>query len=302
MTKRFSFRIPASTSNLGSGFDALGLALNRYLSVSIVESADFSIEARGVTADLIPIDAQNLILRVANSVAGQRAWKLPPFRMNIDNEIPLGCGLGSSAAAIIAGITCYELLTRDRLADQEIFRYAFEFESHPDNLAAALYGGLVSAATSATGEVLVARLAVAPGAGCVVIIPEFELSTEKARAVLPRIYERADVVFNIQRAVLTTAALTTGKWTLVREAMRDRIHQPHRTPMIPGLNEILDLKVPGLFGIALSGAGPTVFAFTETGAEQSVGLAICKVFGEHGIRSAAHALSVDTTGRTIIEG
>src|SRR5262245_34424234 len=103
--KRFSFRIPASTSNLGSGFDALSLALNRYLNVSIEEAAYFAIEARGVTGDLIPTDAQNLILRVANSVAGQRAWKLPAFRMTIDNEIPLARGLGSSAAAIIAGIT-----------------------------------------------------------------------------------------------------------------------------------------------------------------------------------------------------
>jgi homoserine kinase len=299
---RFSFRIPASTSNLGSGFDALSLALNRYLNVAIEESSDFAIEARGVTADLIPKDAQNLILRVANSVAGQRAWKLPAFRMTIDNEIPLARGLGSSAAAIIAGITCYELLTRDRLSDDEIFRYAFDFESHPDNLAAALYGGFVSAAMSATGEVLVARLAVAPGAACVAVIPEFELSTEKARAVLPRTYDRSDVVFNIQRAALTTAALTTGKWTLVRESMRDRIHQPYRAPMIPGLNEVLGLSVPGLFGIALSGAGPTVFAFTETGAEDSVGFEICRVFGEHGVRSAAHALLVDTTGRTIIDG
>ena len=299
---RFSFRIPASTSNLGSGFDALSLALNRYLHVAIEESAEFTIEARGITADLIPTDAQNLILRVANSVAGQRAWQLPAFHMTIENEIPLARGLGSSAAAIIAGITCYELLTRDRLSDDEIFHYAFDFESHPDNLAAALYGGFVSAAMSATGEVLVARLAVAPGAACVVVIPEFELSTEKARAVLPRTYDRSDVVFNIQRAALTTAALTTGKWMLVRESMRDRIHQPYRAPMIPGLNEVLGLCVQGLFGIALSGAGPTVFAFTETGAEHSVGLEICRVFGEHGVRAAAHALAVDMTGRTIING
>jgi homoserine kinase len=247
------------------------------------------------------IDAQNLILRVANSVAAQRAWKLPPFHMTINNEIPLARGLGSSAAAIIAGVTCYELLTRDRLSDVEIFRYAFDFESHPDNLAAALYGGFVTAAMSATGDVLVARLAVAPGAACVVVIPEFELSTEKARAVLPRTYERSDVVFNIQRAALTTAALTTGKWNLLRESMRDRIHQPYRAPMIPGLNEVLGLNVPGLFGIALSGAGPTVFSFTETGAAHSVGVEICRVFGEHGVRSTAHALSVDMTGRTIFE-
>src|SRR5437867_4278735 len=120
---RRSFRIPASTSNLGAGFDALSLALTRYLRILIEEAEGFSIDVRGVSVSSIPANADNLILRVAHNVASQRAWTLPAFRLTIDNDIPLARGLGSSAAAIIAGITCYELMTEDRLSDDEIFRY-----------------------------------------------------------------------------------------------------------------------------------------------------------------------------------
>jgi homoserine kinase len=219
--------------------------------------------------------------------------------MFIDNEIPLARGLGSSAAAILAGITCYELITEDRLSDDEIFQLAFEFEPHPDNLAAALYGGLVSAATSSTGQVCVARLQVASGITPVVVIPDFELSTERARAALPATYSRSDTVYNIQRSALTVAVLSSGNWPLLREAMRDRIHQPYRAALIPGLEEILDLQMPGLFGIALSGAGPTVLAITESQSEETAGREIVKLFMKHGVRATFHALSVDRRGRVI---
>ena len=294
-----TFRIPSSTSNLGAGFDALSLALNCHLTVSIEEAPEFAIEAKGVSAHSIPLGPDNLILRVARSIAAQRGWTLPPFRLVIANEIPLARGLGSSAAAIIAGITCYELATRDRLTDDEIFRYAFEFESHPDNLAAALYGGLISAATSAGGSALVAKLEVAPGVAPVVVIPDFELSTEKARAVLPQSYSKRDAIFNIQRSALVVAALTTGKWELLREAMEDRIHQPYRTPLIPGLKDILELKLPGLFGIALSGAGPTVMAFAEPGSVALVGRAVAAIFAANGVAATPHQLEIDGLGRVI---
>lgn len=294
-----TFHIPSSTSNLGAGFDALSLALSCHLTVSIEASAEFAIEATGISALSIPLGPDNLILRVARRVAAQRGWRLPPFRMVISNEIPVARGLGSSAAAIVAGITCYELATRDRLTDEEIFRYAFEFESHPDNLAASLYGGLISAATSSNGSALVAKLEVAAGVAPVVVIPDFELSTEKARAVLPQSYSKMDAIFNIQRSALIIAALTTGKWNLLRQAMEDRIHQPYRTPLIPGLKEILELKHAGLFGIALSGAGPTVMAFADPGAADSVGKAIAGCFAANGVTSTPHQLGIDCRGRVI---
>ncbi len=299
MSHSFSFRIPASTSNLGSGFDALSLALRRYLRIAVSITSSPEIIVRGVDAPSIPTTPDNLIVRVANSIAAQRKRPLPAFRMTIDNEIPLARGMGSSAAAIIAGITCYELAADDKLSEAETFRYAHEFEPHPDNLAAALRGGLVAAAVSTDGDVCVSKLHVADGAQATVVIPEFELSTEKARAVLPQIYSRKDAVYNIQRSALTIASLTTGDWALLREAMRDRIHQPYRAALIPGLDEILALATSGLLGVALSGAGPTVFALAKLGEAERVGSAIANVFMKHGVKATPLVVDIDNEGRTI---
>jgi len=296
----YSFRVPASTSNLGAGFDALSLALQRYLRVTVeIGGPAFEIIPRGVDAASIPTTPDNLILRVAKSVGSQRKRTLPGLRMTIDNEIPLARGMGSSAAAIIAGITCYELAAEDRLPEAEIFRYAHEFESHPDNLAAAFRGGLVAATEAADGNVLIAKLRVADGAKAIVVIPAFELSTEKARGVLPQTYSRKDAVYNIQRSALTIAALTTGDWTMLREAMRDRIHQPYRAPLIPGFEEILALTTPGLLGVALSGAGPTIFALATPSQSENVGRAITGVFEKHGVNATPMIVNIDTEGRVI---
>src|SRR5262249_55408130 len=180
----------AATSNLGAGFDALGLALEIYLRARIELSSKTEIVALGVDAAEITTNSDNLLLRVANRVAGQRNRELPPFLMTIANDSPLARRLGSSASGIIAGIAWYEWRAQDRLSEAEIFRYAFEFESHPDNLSPALRGGLVAACRGADSEVFIANLAVAPGVKCVIVIPEFEVSTEKARAVLPKMYSR----------------------------------------------------------------------------------------------------------------
>jgi homoserine kinase len=298
---RHCFRIPASTSNLGAGFDSLGLALTRYLHVTIETTTAFAIEAHGMSSGAIPTGAENLVLRVAQDVAARRGRILPTFRLTLDNEIPLAKGLGSSGAAIIAGITCYELMTGDRLSEKELFQVALKFESHPDNLAAALYGGLISAATTAEGEVYIAQLKVAHGVTPLVVIPEFELLTETARKVLPKNYSRADTVYNIQRAALTIAALTTGKWSLLRESMRDRIHQPYRNHLIPGLDRILDLEMSGLAGVALSGAGPTIFAIVESGRDLEIGNEIVRIFNERGVRASSHSLEFDSKGRVITE-
>ena len=308
MSRRHSFRVPASTSNLGAGFDALSLALQRYLRVTVdlpspnpLPGGEGSIEivAGGVDAASIPATRDNLIVRVAERVAKARGKQLPPFRMTIENEIPLARGMGSSAAAIIAGVTCYELAAEDKLSEREIFEYALGFESHPDNLAAAFRGGLVATAMADDGEVLIAKLSVAEGVRTVVVIPAFELSTEKARGVLPQSYSRKDAVYNIQRSALTIAALTTGNWSQLREAMKDRIHQPYRAKLIPGFEEILAIQTPGLLSVALSGAGPTVLAMAEPQNAESVGNAIVRVFEKHGVKASPLVVNIDTEGRVI---
>src|SRR6185436_6236337 len=257
------------------------------------------IVALGIDSGEIPTTSDNLILRVARRVAAERNRELPTFRMTIANEIPLARGLGSSAAAIIAGITCYELLAQDRLSEADIFRYAFEFESHPDNLSPALRGGLVAACQGPESEVFIANLTVAQGVKCVLVIPEFEISTEKARAVLPQTYTRKDAVYNLQRSALVIGALTTGNWGLLREAMKDRIHQPYRASLIPGFEEILALRTPGMYGVALSGAGPTIFAFAEPAKADTAGWEITSVFEKHGVKAQPHVVSIDTEGRVI---
>lgn len=301
MIRHRSFRVPASTSNLGAGFDALGLGLQRYLRVGIDRLQDserkVEIVAKGVDAASIPTTEDNLIFRVASHVAAGRGRTLPAFRMTIDNEIPLARGMGSSAAAIIAGITCYELAAGDELSEQEIFRYAFEFEPHTDNIAAAYRGGLVATAVATDGQVLMTRLSVPAGVCPVLVIPAFELSTEKARAVLPQMYSRKDTVFNIQRSALMVSAMMTGNWAVLREAMRDRIHQPYRAPLIPGFEEILALNVTGLYGVALSGSGPTVLALARPDEADNVGSAIAAVFEKHGVQAASETLNIDNDGR-----
>ena len=299
MSRNYSFRVPAGTSNLGAGFDALGLALEIYLRVRLELSSKTEIVALGIDSSEIPTTSDNLILRVANRVAALRNRELPTFRMTIANEIPLARGLGSSAAAIIAGITCYELAAQDRLSEAEIFKYAFEFESHPDNLSPALRGGLVAACQGADSEVFIANLKVAPGVKSVIVIPEFEISTEMARAVLPQTYSRKDAVYNLQRSALIVGALTTGNWPLLREAMNDRIHQPYRTSLIPGFDEILALRTPGMYGVALSGAGPTIFALAEPAQADQVGWDIAAVFEKHGVKAQPHVVNIDTEGRVI---
>jgi homoserine kinase len=300
VSNSIKFRVPASTANLGAGFDALSLALDRYLTITVEPASYLQIEASGVDSERIPLDDSNLICRVAAIAAGTRGRTLRPFRMRIENEIPLARGMGSSASAIIAGLTCYEFLSGEKLSDDELLRLALEFEPHPDNLSAAFYGGLIAAAVDANGKAQVARLKCAEGVQGVVVIPSFELSTGKARAVLPSTYPRADMVFNVQRSALTIAAMTTGDWPLLREGMRDRIHQPYRAKLIPGLEEILELNVPGLYGVALSGAGPTVFALADPARAKAVGRKIAAIFEKHGVTAVPHSLGVDRKGRVTL--
>ena len=299
MSKRKTFRIPASTANLGAGFDALGLGLARYLRIAVEPAERLTIEAKGVSADRIATTEENLIYRVAANTAKHRNRPLPPFRLEIENEIPLARGMGSSAAAIIAGITCYEILTNDWLDEQELFRCAFDFEDHPDNLGACLYGGLIAGVAADDGTVQVAQMQIPCRLSTVVVIPSFELSTGKARAVLPKTYSFHDIIYNTQRSALTIAALMTCNKKLLREAMKDRIHQPYRAKLIPGLEEILELKTDGLLGVALSGAGPTVFAFVEPELAAQVGEAIVGKYKEHGVDASALLIDIDTKGRII---
>ena len=300
MSARTRVRVPASTANLGPGFDALSMALAVYLEVEVqtgVPDDTVRVRASGVDAEKMPSGSGNLIVRVLDRVAGHRGRSFQPALLRVTNQIPLARGMGSSSTAIIAGISCYEMLAGEQLSDDEVFGYALEFEPHPDNLAAAMYGGLTISAMRGDGKPVVSRVEVAAGIRPVLVIPEFELSTEKARSALPQNYSREDAVFNVQRSALVVDAMTAGKWHLLPEAMKDRLHQPYRAGLIPGLEQALSFRSEGLVATALSGAGPTVLALAMADAAETVGAGIAGVFERNGVRASVKVSEIDTLGR-----
>ncbi|MEW5975862.1 MAG: homoserine kinase [Acidobacteriota bacterium] len=303
MSPTTTIQVPASTTNLGAGFDALGMALQLYLHVdiSLHSCVDPLISLQGEGAEELPTDEQNLIWRVMRYVFEKEGGVVPSVHLRVSNQIPLARGLGSSAAAIVAGIACYEALSGRQLESQSFFRHAFAFETHPDNLAAARYGGFTVSCVGEQGKVTFGRFHIDPKLHILIVVPEFQLSTEKARAAIPKEVNLRQAVFNLQRSALAVAALLGGEFGLLHEALRDQIHQPYRAPLIPGFPEVLALNdegLPGLLGLALSGAGPSVLVLAEFNVS-GIYDRIRQVFEGHGISCRRFDLGVDNVGRTI---
>jgi homoserine kinase len=274
-------RVPASSANLGPGFDALGLALNIYLECRFRLSDRLSIVANGRDAECISTGDDNLIWQTALTVARDVDGTLPPIELIIDNQIPLGKGLGSSAAALTAGVVIADQILGLHWRPHRILDEAAKIEGHPDNVAACVLGSIVASAIDSGGVARAVRLELPDHYGVAVIVPDFPLPTLKAREVLPDTYSRADAVFNVQRAALLIAALATGSSSAFPTALDDRMHQPYRASLIPGLDEVIKLRAPGLLGCALSGAGPSVLAFYEKGCESVCDL-VRQIFAYHG--------------------
>jgi homoserine kinase len=294
-------QIPGSTSNLGPGFDCFGLALKLFLTIRATVHDDAKEPCRVRTTgprenSTLPRNAANLIYRAMGFAARQEGISLPRVDLAVHNEIPLASGLGSSAAAIIGGIKLLALLSGRELSDQTIQNYATEFEGHPDNIAACLYGGFVVSSLNSDGEVRSIRFDWPSMIKVVVVSPQSQLPTHVARAALSRNLSRIDAVFNLQRTALFTAAIAQNRFDLLWEAMRDRLHQPQRQKLVPGLAEALELpQTPGLLGIALSGAGPSILALVDKNAEE-IGKKIQDCFGAHKTRSTTRILEVDNAG------
>jgi homoserine kinase len=280
--------VPASAANLGPGFDAVAVALSLYLRVRVSEILDHS--TNGLTfqfADQAPAD--NYIERAFRVIASEEQLEFPSLSLDVETEIPMQAGLGSSAAATVAGLLLYDRLAGPR-HDRDLLSVATRLEGHPDNVAAALQGGLTVSCVTDDGRVIARSTPWPSSVRFVAATPQIALATTDARRVLPESIPRADAVFNLQRALLLLRAVHGGELELLREALRDRWHQPYRAPLVPGLEEALALRHPHLLGVCLSGSGPTILALC-TGSVDEISAMLADVYRRRELRAHVRVLA-----------
>ena len=295
--KQVRVRAPATSANLGAGFDCLGLALELYMDLTVEEGEGEGLEiaATGEGSGSVPLDERNAVYQGMMRAYAWVGKKPRRLRLTIDSQIPLASGLGSSSAALVAGLTAGAELCRMGLDREEILRQGVDVEGHPDNVAPCALGGIVIAALDGE-EVAWARIEPPKDLAAVVAIPDFSLPTSKSRSVLPERIERRDAIFNAGRVGLLVAALQQGDYSLLRTGMQDRLHQPYRTALVPGMEAVLVAATEaGALGAALSGAGPTALALVcNQGAE--VADAMQKAWAKEGIAARTLVLGLAAEG------
>jgi homoserine kinase len=301
MTNTAIIRVPATTANLGAGFDCIGAALSLYneFAFTATDTADLIIAVNGLEADRVHTDASNLAYIALLKLYGKIDRTPPGVRIEIELGVPLARGLGSSATAIVGGLLGGNALAGNPLSDTEIMDLAIEMEGHPDNVVPALIGGCRLAASSKTGW----AIADIPWHNTIVpvlAIPNFELSTEEARSVLPTGYNRADAIFNTSHFGLLIRGLETGNPDWLAAALTDRIHQPYRQRLIPGYTDVERAVIAaGGYGMVISGAGPTLLALTSSKRASDVAMAMSEAWGIHQIGVQAQSLAIDVNGATV---
>lgn len=291
-------RVPATIANLGPAFDALGLAVTVYNRVQVDVAPSPAVEIGGYGEGALPKGPANLVYRAAAAVA-QRAGRTVAFAIRCDNGIPLGRGLGSSAAAIVGGaVSANEVLGRP-LRDGDLLDLVWRLEGHPDNVAPAFLGGAVL--TDATdGTLRWTRIVPKWSAALVVAIPEFSVATDRARAVLPEWVPFADAVANVSHTAWLIAALLTGQPELFGPAMDDRLHQPYRRSLVPGMEQVFAAaRRAGAHAAALCGSGPSVLAVAPPAQADDVGRRMTDAFTAAGHRASYLRVNVDETGATV---
>jgi homoserine kinase len=296
---RVHVRVPATSANLGPGFDALGLALALYNDVMAEEADGVSVRVEGQGAGRLSAGAENIVARgvaLAYEAAG-RSFK--GCELACVNRIPPSRGLGSSAAAWVGGLVAGNALVGSPLTREQLLTEAARAEGHPDNVAAAIMGGLTVSCAGAEAVTAVS-LPVDPALTWVSLIPEVTGSTAEARAVLPQSVPRADAVFNVQRVALLLAGLQSGRHDAVRAALDDRLHQPYRRRLFPWMPAVASAaREAGALGCVLSGAGPSLLAVVA-GDGAAVSAAMESALFAAGMRGRAHVFAVDTTGAAVV--
>jgi homoserine kinase len=298
MTKKIvKARVPATTANLGAGFDTFGLALTLYNEFEVEEADGVFIESYPEN-EFLKNPENNLFIKVVKYLCEAEGKTFHGAKLKQTVNIPVARGLGSSATAIVAGILTGFAVHKKPLTDEEFFKVAYLFEPHPDNLLPAWKGGLI-AALKTEDKTFYSKIDFPQELKAVVVIPDFELSTELARSVLPKEIPLKDAVFNIQRASLFIRALQEKRFDLLKVAMEDRLHQPYRKSLIPNFDKVIQYAYDsGAVGASLSGAGSTMLALALDNFDK-IGQAMVSAFTEAGINAKYLVLDVDTEGAKV---
>lgn len=263
---RIIVHVPATTANLGPGFDCLGLALDWWNTIVVEPARTFQVKLRGDSKGL-PADETNMVIEHIRIFYDQIGARMPTLRVTMTNRIPIGKGLGSSAAALVGGLMAGNALAGTPLTAQEILELANELEGHPDNVSAAIFGGFTISAFDGQ-RVVCASIEPSPQWRAVMYLPDHALATKTARKILPSQISRADAIFNISRAALLAYAFATQRAGFMQIGTQDRLHQPYRVPLVRGMPEMLEAACgAGAQGAALSGAGPSLIAFATLNAQ-----------------------------------
>lgn len=295
--KSVTVKVPATSANLGPGFDTLGIALDIYLEVKLSLSENDKIIYHGEGQDTINQNIKNNYVYKAIQLLFEKAGEKSGVHLEINNNIPVGKGMGSSAAAIVAGLFAANELIDNSFTAEELVNLAVKLEGHADNVVPAVYGGLTTAMIY-EDQVYYQKISLPEELPIIVIVPDFNLPTEKSRSVLPEQLNLTDTVNNLQRACFLLASIFNGDFTHINKAMDDMIYQPLRKQFIPGFDEVLTAaKSNGALGAALSGAGPSIIAFAGGNADgDSIGEAMKKALLEQNVTSRIYNLHPNQHG------
>lgn len=294
-------QVPATTANLGPGFDCLGMALELYNVVEMIPiSRGLIIEITGEGAADVPRDERNLVYQAAQRVFHQLGYSPAGLKLRLSNQIPVARGLGSSTSAIVGGVIAANILTGGSLAVKDIITLSSSIEGHPDNVAPAVLGGIV-VSVQAEGEVKFLKIQPPQNLKGVVAVPDFTLTTKISREALPTQVAFQDAAFNVGRVALLVAALQQGDLGFLGTAMEDRLHQSFRSSLIPGFKKVLAAaKLAGARGVTLSGAGPTVIAFADSNFDL-IARVMGDTFRQNGVKSKVMVLKPSPVGARALE-
>lgn len=304
MTKTVTVRVPATTANCGPGFDCLGIALTHYniFTFTLTDQAGFQVQVEGEGKNMFAPNRSNLAIESMLRVFKQHNLELPKgVKLDMQNNVPLARGMGSSSSAIVAGVLAGNYFAGLNMNATQLLTIANEIEGHPDNVAPALFGG-VTLSYVQDGVAYCENISCGKAFKLVVVVPEMRLETKLARSVLPEKVSMKDAIFNLSRAALFVASMQSGKLESLQHALEDKLHQPYRAKLIPNMQEVFAVAAAkGAYGSAISGAGSTLIAFCPLEADhQAIGQAMQAVFTGNGIEARYHVLDVDTQGAMII--